>query len=68
MFKAALSRPPAVYSLGRSGQTRDISRLDPGSAVPDESDWGGLTSFASRVGDFVASIVSASEAGRTGAP
>lgn len=40
-----------------SGETRDISRLDPGADDLREAGWGGLTEFSGLVGDVVARVV-----------
>ncbi len=45
-----------TYYFSRSGPVHDISTLDPGSENIDESGWGGLTEFSSRVGDVVAEV------------
>jgi len=37
-------------------RVEDISALDPGDENDDESDWGGLTKFSSRVSDLVSSL------------
>jgi len=40
----------------KDGVSKDISSLDAWSDDPDVVEWGGLTSFASRVGDIVADV------------
>jgi hypothetical protein len=40
--------------------SQDISALNPSSANPNESGWGGLTDFSSRVNNVVAEAVNAS--------
>jgi len=47
-----------------TGETRDISNLDPGSATDFEAGWGGLNVFSGRVADTVARVV-ANDAGET---
>jgi hypothetical protein len=37
-------------------RVEDISALDPWDENDDESDWGGLTRFSSRVSDIVSSL------------
>ncbi|MCI0695879.1 ATP-binding protein [candidate division KSB1 bacterium] len=45
------------YFEPETGQTRDISNLDPGSATAFEAGWGGLSEFSGRVADVVARAV-----------
>jgi hypothetical protein len=58
MAKTVLKKEARVYYFdGRSGETRDISGLDPGASDSIEAGWGGLTDFSGRVADIVASVV-----------
>ncbi len=52
------------YFEQEAGKTRDISKLDPGSATDFEAGWGGLSEFSGRVADVVARAV-ANQAGET---
>ncbi|MCS6805601.1 MAG: ATP-binding protein [Acidobacteriota bacterium] len=54
---AVLQKEVRVYYFGRDGQTRDISRLDPGSEEEREAGWGGLTEFSGLVNKVVADVV-----------
>jgi hypothetical protein len=56
----ALKKTARVYYFAHNGHTKDISDLDPGSAELEESGWGGLTDFSSRVQDVVAAVVNGS--------
>lgn len=47
-----------VYYFERSGNTKDISSLDPGSENAWEAGWGGLSEFSGRVNEVVADVVS----------
>ncbi|MBK9140772.1 MAG: ATP-binding protein [Verrucomicrobia bacterium] len=62
--RAAIEKQVRVYYFDRTGLTRDISNLDPGSADHLEAGWGGLSEFSGRVNDIVASVVN----GKAGAP
>lgn len=60
MATGMLDKCTKVYFFdGKSGRTRDISDLDPGSEDAIEAGWGGLTAFSGRVGEVVSRIVSA---------
>jgi hypothetical protein len=60
--QSALEKTARVYLFeSESGETRDISRLDPGADDVTEAGWGGLTEFSGHVGDVVARVVSRSE-------
>jgi hypothetical protein len=58
MAEKALAKETRVYYFDRdSGQTHEISNLDPGAADTAEAGWGGLTAFSGRVQDVVASVM-----------
>jgi hypothetical protein len=58
MAENVLAKEARVYYFDRaSGQTREISNLDPGAADAAEAGWGGLTEFSGRVQDVVASVM-----------
>jgi hypothetical protein len=58
-----LERSVAIYYFDRdTGETRDISRLDPAGKDEAEAGWGGLTEWSARVGDAVADAVAAARA------
>ncbi len=61
LAQRALESTSAVYYFKRDGTTADISRLDPASDRPEEWGWGGLTEFASKVGELVSAVVNRSE-------
>ncbi len=62
MAEKVLKKDARVYYFDpTSGETRDISDLDPGADYAGEAGWGGLTEFSGRVADVVAEVVSASE-------
>jgi hypothetical protein len=57
--KKSLHKTSKVYYFDpASGETKDISELDPGAENQQESGWGGLTEFSGRVADVVAGVVS----------
>ncbi len=56
MAAKVLTKKAKVYFFER-GQTKDISKLDPGSDDAAESGWGGLSGFSGRVADIVARVV-----------
>jgi hypothetical protein len=59
--KRVLAKQVRVYYFDpTTGQTRDISHLDPGAAETAESGWGGLVEFSGQVADAVAATVAAS--------
>ena len=58
---AALKKQYAVYFFDRGKPARDISSLDPGATAEAESEWGGLTGFASRAGDVISRAVNRNE-------
>jgi hypothetical protein len=60
VIKEALTKTTTVHYFTHTGYTKDISDLDPGSAEQEESGWGGLTDFSSRVQDVVAAVVNGS--------
>ncbi len=49
------------YFDAKTGITKDISDLDPGSELEVENGWGGLSEFSGRVNDAVARAVSNAE-------
>jgi hypothetical protein len=59
--KIAEKRAKVYFFEHQTGEARDISSLDPGSADPAVADWGGLSEFGSRVGDVVARVVNETE-------
>lgn len=56
--EAALKKDLRVFYFSRKGVCSDISRLDPASDSPEESGWGGLTEFSTRVNELVARVIS----------
>jgi hypothetical protein len=59
MVEEVLKKEARVYYFDPdSGETRDISKLDPGAEVAAESGWGGLAEFSGRVANTVAEVVS----------
>jgi hypothetical protein len=54
--KAALTKTAKVYYF-ESGDTHDISALDPAARDQGEAGWGGLTAFSGRISDIVAGAV-----------
>ena len=58
--KIALERAMKVFYFERNGNVHDISKLDP-SADMREAEWGGISGFASRVHEAIASAVVRSE-------
>jgi hypothetical protein len=66
LAEAALQKTTSVYYFDpRTGQTSDISNLDPASKEPREAGWGGLSEFSGRVADVVAELVESSGRGKT---
>lgn len=61
LAKDALTKDYRVYYFQRTGEAVDISALDPGSEVPGEAGWGGLSEFSGNVGDIVARVVARDE-------
>ena len=62
MADQVLKKDARVYYFDPiSGETRDISDLDPGADYAGEAGWGGLTEFSGRVADAVAEVVGGSE-------
>jgi len=61
LAEAVLQKEFRVYFFQRSGQVRDISRMDPGAEDGAESGWGGLSGFSGHVGDIVARVVARDE-------
>jgi hypothetical protein len=59
--RSALDRTMSVYYFDREGNTRDISRLDPGSVDAIESGWGGITEFSGRASDVVSKAIASEE-------
>jgi len=57
--KSALGKRLRVYYFGRDGYSHDISHLDPASDRDEESGWGGLTEFSTRVNELVARVIQA---------
>ena len=55
--KVVLKKDCRVYFFDRDQTVRDISGLDPGAENAAESEWGGLTGFASRTGETIADLV-----------
>ena len=58
--KEALIKTAKVHYVTQNGYTKDISKLDPGSAEWEEAGWGGLSEFSGRVADVVAAAVNGS--------
>jgi hypothetical protein len=58
MAEAIVGKIAKVYYFDRkTGFTRDISGLDPGSEEASEAGWGGLSEFSGHVADVVAKVV-----------
>lgn len=58
MAEAVMGKTSRVHYFDRqSGNTRDISALDPGAEEDGESGWGGLSEFSGRANDAVARAV-----------
>ena len=55
--RVILKKDCRVYFFDRNQTVRDISKLDPGATDSAESEWGGLTGFASRTGETIADLV-----------
>ncbi|MBC6941118.1 MAG: ATP-binding protein [Xanthomonadales bacterium] len=68
LAKSALEKEYRVFYFDRGKAVQDISSLDPGAEDMGESNWGGLTGFASRAGEAVARAVNRHEAQRLGRP
>ena len=63
LAKTVLEKEPAVFYFDdKTGETRDISSLNPDDADPSVHSWGKLMEFASQVGEMIAKQV----AGETG--
>lgn len=60
--QSALSKDYGVYFFERDGSVRDISSLDPGAIETAESEWGGISGFATRTNNAIADAVAAAEA------
>lgn len=60
--ESALSKEYGVYYFGRDGLVRDISDLNPGAVDDAESEWGGISGFASRTNNAIAKAVAEHEA------
>lgn len=64
LASAALEKDYRVYFFDRNGQSHDISQLDPTAEHVDESEWGGLVGFASKVNAGIAQAVNEADAKR----
>jgi AAA domain, putative AbiEii toxin, Type IV TA system len=60
--QSALTKNYGVYFFERDGSVRDISSLDPGAIETAESEWGGISGFATRTNNAIADAVAAAEA------
>lgn len=60
--QSALSKEYGVYYFDRDGLVRDISSLDPGAVETAESEWGGISGFATKTNNAIADAVAAAEA------
>jgi hypothetical protein len=61
MADQVLKKDARVYYFDpKTGETREISDLDPGAEEAAEAGWGGLTEFSGRVADAVAEVVGGS--------
>jgi len=60
--QSALTKDYGVYYFDRDGSVRDISNLDPGAVDAAESEWGGISGFATRTNNAIADAVAAAEA------
>lgn len=60
--ESALTKDYGVYYFDRDGSVRDISNLDPGAIETAESEWGGISGFATRTNNAIAEAVAAAEA------
>lgn len=59
--QSALNKDYGVYFFERDGSVRDISNLDPGATDAAESEWGGISGFATRTNNAIADAVAAAE-------
>ena len=59
--QSALTKDYAVYYFERDGSVQDISNLNPGAIDPAESEWGGISGFATRTNNAIADAVAESE-------
>lgn len=59
--QSALTKDYGVYYFDRDGSVRDISNLDPGAVDAAESEWGGISGFATRTNNAIADAVAAAE-------
>jgi energy-coupling factor transporter ATP-binding protein EcfA2 len=59
--QSALTKGYAVYYFDRDGSVQDISNLNPGSIDTAESEWGGISGFATRTNNAIADAVAESE-------
>lgn len=58
MAAKVMKTSPKVYYFDRaSGNTRDISELDPSAEQSGDSGWGGLSEFSGRASDAVANAI-----------
>ncbi len=62
MAKQAIAKQSRVYYFEPDGPVKDITHLDPASAVAQEANWGGLLEFSARANDTVAKVVANSQA------
>jgi hypothetical protein len=62
MAKQAIAKQSRVYYFEPGGPVKDITHLDPASAVAQEASWGGLLEFSARANDTVAKVVANSQA------
>lgn len=62
LARTALGKEYRTYFFDRHRRVQDISSLDPGAASRDEAEWGGLSGFASRVGEVLTAAVNRHEA------
>ncbi len=60
--QSALTKDYGVYYFDRDGSVRDISNLDPGAVETAESEWGGISGFATRTNNAIADAVAVAEA------
>jgi energy-coupling factor transporter ATP-binding protein EcfA2 len=60
--QSALTKDYGVYCFDRDGSARDISNLDPGAVETAESEWGGISGFATKTNNAIADAVAAAEA------
>jgi hypothetical protein len=64
LAEKVLEKTLKVHYFAQSGETRDISDLDPGTEEAGQEGWGGLTEFSARANAAVARAVANAGGGR----